>query len=588
MKKTLVTLIIAGALLTPAMTSFAQGTEDAPVLISAEETTQEFETATIEKATASDIEKYINDDTVIIGKDGKAVEAVNEGDKFIVDTYTNIAVILESDYNGSVDISMYSANGGDETATSFINSSKTLVLNVSDETAITDTEGNKLAKEDIEGKTLVVYYSATTRSLPPQTSPEKIVVVNDNNEASGTAEAATVFNGTVESFENGVLKTADNSYTVNKNTVIIGKDGKKTETVAKGDKVAVDTKNNVVAVLDAEYAGTIKVDVYSKSGEEDFGEFISSDKNLALNIGDETVITDLSGKTLSKNDIDGRKAVVYYSIATMSIPPQTNPEKIVVLDETAEAPVTENKSFTGIVESYENGVLKTADNSYTMYKNTVILNDKETIEKGDRVFVNAEKQVVAVTDADYAGNVFVGNFKKSDTFGMYVDANGELALNIGDETKITDLRGNDVSKDNLDNTLLAVYYTTATMSIPAQTNPEKIVVIDADQQPAAECSFTYGDKTYTVALTDNNGSSYVPVRAVAENLGFVVGWDGENVTVSVSEDEKVVAFKVQETALNDKGDVAYISSEDLTYVPVEFFSHMIPNTFDVELNVSFN
>ena len=373
---------------------------------------------------------------MIIGKDGKAVEAVNEGDKFIVDTYTNIAVILESDYNGSVDISMYSANGGDETSTSIINSSKTLVLNVSDETAITDTEGNKLAKEDIEGKTLVVYYSATTRSLPPQTSPEKIVVVNDNNEAGGTAEAATVFNGTVESFENGVLKTADNSY--------------------------------------------------------------------------------------------------------------------------------------------------------TMYKNTVILNDKETIEKGDRVFVNAEKQVVAVTDADYAGNVFVGNFKKSDTFGMYVDANGELALNIGDETKITDLRGNDVSKDNLDNTLLAVYYTTATMSIPAQTNPEKIVVIDADQQPAAECSFTYGDKTYTVALTDNNGSSYVPVRAVAENLGFVVGWDGENVTVSVSEDEKVVAFKVQETALNDKGDVAYISSEDLTYVPVEFFSHMIPNTFDVELNVSFN
>lgn len=587
MKKTLVTLLIAGALLTPAMTSFAEGTEETPVLISAEETTQEFETATIEKATASDIEKYINEDTVIIGKDGKAVDAVNEGDKFIVDTYANIAVVLESDYQGSVDISVYSANGGDETATSFINSSKTLVLNVSDETAITDTEGNKLAKEDIAGKTLVVYYSVTTRSLPPQTSPEKIVVVNDNNEAGGTEEAATVFNGTVESYENGVLKTADNSYTVNENTVIIGKDGKKTETVAKGDKVAVDTKNNVVAVLDADYIGTIKADVYNKSGEGDFGEFISSDKNLALNIGEQTVITDLSGNTLSKDDIDGRKAVVYYSIATMSIPPQTNPEKIIVLDE-AETPETENKSFTGIVESYENGVLKTADNSYTVYKNTVILNDKDTIEKGDKVFVNAEKQVIAVTDADYVGSVFVGDFKKSDTFGMYIDDTNELALNIDDNTPITDLRGHAVSKDDLDSTTLAIYYSIATASIPAQTTPEKIVVIDADKVPATECSFTYGDKTYTATVTDNNGSSYVPVREVAENLGFIVGWDGENVTVSVSEDEKVVAFKVQETALNDKGDVAYISSEDLTYVPVEFFSHMIPNTFGTELSVSFN
>lgn len=588
MKKTLVTLLIAGALLTPAMTSFAEGTEETPVLISAEETTQEFETATIEKATASDIEKYINEATVIIGKDGKAVDAVNEGDRFIVDTYANIAVILESDYQGSVDISVYSANGGDETATSFINSSKTLVLNVSDETEITDTEGNKLTKEELAGKTLVVYYSVTTRSLPPQTAPEKIVVVNDDNAAGGTAEAATVFNGTVVSYENGVLKTADNSYTVNENTVIIGKDGKKAETVANGDKVAVDTKNNVVAVLDAEYVGTIKADIYNKSGEGDFGEFISSDKNLALNIGEQTVITDLSGKTLSKDDIDGHKAVVYYSIATMSIPPQTNPEKIIVLDEAEETPATENKSFTGIVESYENGVLKTADNSYTVYKNTIILNDKDSIEKGDRVFVNAEKQVIAVTDADYAGNVFVGDFKKSDSFGMYIDANENLALNIDDSTPIADLRGHAVSKDELDSTTLAVYYSVATASIPAQTTPEKIVVLGADKRPAAECSFTYGDKTYTAAITDNNGSNYVPVREVAENLGFIVGWDGENVTVSVSEDEKVVAFKVQETALNDKGDVAYISSEDLTYVPVEFFSNMIPSAFGTELSVSFN
>ena len=36
MKRTIVTLLIAGAMITPAMTSFAQETVDTPVLISAE------------------------------------------------------------------------------------------------------------------------------------------------------------------------------------------------------------------------------------------------------------------------------------------------------------------------------------------------------------------------------------------------------------------------------------------------------------------------------------------------------------------------------------------------------------------------
>lgn len=588
MKKTIVTLLIAGAMLTPAMTSFAQETVDTPVLISAETEAPAYESTVVESAKAADIEKYINDETTIIGKDGKLADAVKEGDKFFVDTAKNTAVILDSSYAGSISVDVYSANGGDETGESLINSSKTLVLHVSDDTEITDLDGNKVDKSELAGKLIAVYYSVTTRSLPPQTTPEKIVVID---EAEAEAEAPANWSGVVESFENNIIKSADNSFAVNEDTVIIGKDGKAAESVAKGDNVAVDSKNNVVAVLDADYVGSIKADTFKKLENSEFDQFISSDEQLVINVSDETEITNLNGDKLTKSDIEGKKIVVYYSIMTMSLPPQAPVQKIVVLDETSnegsDADETAAGTYAGVVESYENSVIKTADKSFTVMKNTVILNDKETIEKGDKVFINAEKNVVAVTSGDYAGFVDIDSYKKSaeGEFGEYINSNKTLALNIGEETKITDLRGNEVSKDNLDNTVLAVYHTIATMSIPAQTNPEKIVVIDAELPAATEYSFAYGDKTFTASFTEKDGSNYVPVRAVAEALGFVVGWDGQNVTVSVSENEKTTAFKVNETKLNENGATAYISNEDLTYVPVEFFSEIIPADLGANLTV---
>lgn len=430
MKRTIVTLLIAGAMITPAMTSFAQETVDTPVLISAETEAPAYESTMVESAKAADIEKYINDETTIIGKDGKLADAVNEGDKFFVDTAKNTAVILDSGYEGSISADVYSANGGDETGESLINSSKTLVLHVSDDTEITDLDGNKVEKSELDGKLMAVYYSVTTRSLPPQTTPEKIVVIGD-----------------------------------------------------------------------------------------------------------------------AENELPS--------------------------------------NWSGVVESFEDNVIKSGDNSFTVMKDTVILNDKETIEKGDMVFINAEKNVVAVTDGDYVGSVDIDLYNKSaeGEFGEYINSEKTLTISIGEDTKITDLRGNEVSKDSLDNSVLAVYHTIDALSMPAQTNPEKIVVIDAELPAATEYSFVYGDKTFTAAFTEKDGSKYVPVRAIAEALGFVVDWDGENITVSVSEDDKTTAFKVYETKLNENGAAAYISNEDRTYVPVEFFSEIIPAELGSDITV---
>lgn len=583
MTKKIMTLMIAAAMLTPAITSLAAETAEV-MPISAEIETTESETVTIESATAADIEKYVNDETVIIGKDGKSVDKVNEGDKVYVDTYRNAAVILDDEYEGSISIDVFTANGGDETGTSYINMYPTLVLNISDDTVITDKDGNKLEKTDIEGKLAVVYYSVTTRSLPPQTTPEKVVVIGDTESEA----EIPVFKGEVTSVEGNIVKTADNSITIEDYTTIIGLDGKAADSVKAGDTIIADKENAVIAIVESDYAGTINVGVFTASSEDEFGDYMSVDKDLALIIGDDTVIADINGNPVEKDQLASKKLVVYSTIMTMSIPAQTPVERVVVLNSPAPRSDVQENEFFGVVTSFENGVISTEENSFTTGMDTVILSDDGTVKVGDKVFVNREMNIVAVADADYVGSVKIDTFRNSteDEFGEFMSNDGSLALNIADTTEIVDREGNKLTKDDINGSIAAVYYNIAALSYPAQTAPEKIVIVDKAAADLMNYTFTYGEKTYTVKATDVEGSSYVPVRATAEALGFVVGWDGENVTVSVSEGEKTTSFKVNVTELNDKGDKAFISNEDLTYVPVEFFMNIVPEDLAIDIEVS--
>lgn len=583
MTKKIMTLMIAAAMLTPAITSLAAETAEV-MPISAEIETTESETVTIESATAADIEKYVNDETVIIGKDGKSVDKVNEGDKVYVDTYRNAAVILDDEYEGSISIDVFTANGGDETGTSYINMYPTLVLNISDDTVITDKDGNKLEKTDIEGKLAVVYYSVTTRSLPPQTTPEKVVVIGD----TASEAEIPVFKGEVTSVEGNIVKTADNSITIEDYTTIIGLDGKAADSVKAGDTIIADKENAVIAIVESDYAGTINVGVFTTSSEDEFGDYMSVDKDLALIMGDDTVIADINGNPVEKDQLASKKLVVYSTIMTMSIPAQTPVERVVVLNSPAPRSDVQENEFFGVVTSFENGVISTEEDSFTTGMDTVILSDDGTVKVGDKVFVNREMNIVAVADADYVGSVKIDTFRNSteDEFGEFMSNDGSLALNIADTTEIVDREGNKLTKDDINGSIAAVYYSIAALSYPAQTAPEKIVIVDKAAADLMNYTFTYGEKTYTVKATDVEGSSYVPVRATAEALGFVVGWDGENVTVSVSEGEKTTSFKVNITELNDKGDKAFISNEDLTYVPVEFFMNIVPEDLAIDIEVS--
>ncbi|MFA5576574.1 MAG: copper amine oxidase N-terminal domain-containing protein [Tissierellaceae bacterium] len=53
-----------------------------------------------------------------------------------------------------------------------------LRLNISEKTVIVDTKGNELDKEEIKGRDLLVFYTIVQLSYPGQTSPDKIIVLD--------------------------------------------------------------------------------------------------------------------------------------------------------------------------------------------------------------------------------------------------------------------------------------------------------------------------------------------------------------------------------------------------------------------------
>lgn len=55
-----------------------------------------------------------------------------------------------------------------------------LKLNLNDQVELVDLKGNKIEKEDLANKDLVVFYTVSTRSIPAQTTPQKVVAIKNH------------------------------------------------------------------------------------------------------------------------------------------------------------------------------------------------------------------------------------------------------------------------------------------------------------------------------------------------------------------------------------------------------------------------
>lgn len=147
----------------------------------------------------------INENTIVLGYangDVKSVKDIKKGDKITVysNGYSPAPLIMPPQYSADVifvednlaldslrmaDVDTYLADGE-----MLVNAANTLALNIDETTEIVDREGKKVEADKLANNDLAVIYSISTRSIPAQTTPHKIVVLGENEIALKQIEAA--------------------------------------------------------------------------------------------------------------------------------------------------------------------------------------------------------------------------------------------------------------------------------------------------------------------------------------------------------------------------------------------------------------
>ncbi|WP_096200731.1 copper amine oxidase N-terminal domain-containing protein [Bacillus sp. FJAT-45350] len=170
---------------------------------------------------------------------------------------------------------------------------------------------------------------------------------------------------------------------------------------------------------------------------------------------------------------------------------------------------------------------------------------------------------IIVINENKMGTVKVSKFDKN-----LVSLDNKLQLHLSDETVLIDQQGKEITEDELYYKELLVFYTISTKSIPAQTTPSKIIALDqTNEQLLAEVQQIIEEDSYL-----KEGTRMIPIRQVAEHLGYEVTWDKgvlvskENLSYTISIGKKAFGFNRSLRHFDVAPEI--ISSK--TYVPEEF------------------
>ncbi len=277
MNKKIITLCLAAALSVAPMAAFAETTGDVdnvpmtPITAPNEDEQGEVafvsHSATVKNVTKEDDGTYfvecedenkepmhvriVSEHKAIFDNAGKTVKAeeIKEGDEIIVYDNANkpmmliypplympdVLIVNDKEIHSTATVDKFVVNGGDES--SLINTSGTLVLNIgTDEdskTEVVDLDGNKISRTELDGRDLCVFYSIATFSLPPQTPPEKIVVLPEREQADGVDNVED--NDDTNKVAELAALPEPEPIKVTKNLVVNGKEINTGSVVAMGD-----------------------------------------------------------------------------------------------------------------------------------------------------------------------------------------------------------------------------------------------------------------------------------------------------------------------------------------------------------------
>ncbi|WP_110930438.1 copper amine oxidase N-terminal domain-containing protein [Paenibacillus bouchesdurhonensis] len=346
---------------------------------------------------------------------------------------------------------------------------------------------------------------------------------------------------------------------------------------------------NAVMMAAVKEERTVVVDRFSS-------DLVNASNTLKLILSEDTNIIAADG-TAYEGEIADRLLAVTYTVSTRSIPAQTNPVQIIVLDkEQAVEEKTEAKAAFGEVRGTIKSINPKGKNNELQFvevqladESTVYLNVSEQtfvdekLEVGAEItaFYNAEGPMLAIYPPQYNAaaialvkeerNILVDRFDNT-----LKNAANDLVLKIGEDSKVLTTEGK-AYEGSLKNQKLFVEYGITTRSLPAQTTPIRIVVLEEEAAPIEKKTFNVDGKAIAApaAFLNEDGVVMVPIREIVEALGYEIGWDdetsgitvGKAISLQVGKDAYVFA-KMAPVELG----TAPVIVDGNTFVPLHFFT----------------
>lgn len=285
------------------------------------------------------------------------------------------------------------------------------------------------------------------------------------------------------------------------------------------------------------------------------------------------------------------------SVLTSNSAEQVNVKAGVIQDDSLKEEKISYMSFEGYVKEIK------SNNGYT----SVIMTDGKSDEvigqfnlKGDMLVVNQDTATIQALDKIEKGQKIRGFYRKDmpmiliyppvinpefimisseDTKNFvkhsYFDESltsidNNLKLNISDSSVLIDKHGKSVDIEKLKNKDLVVVYDVSTKSIPAQTNPKQVIMLekDADEMPVKDEALEKIINSGYMA----NGVNMIPLKQVADHFGYETAWDNSTKTATLRKENSsfTVTIGQQMYGYNkslQKFEVSPEIKDARTYVP---------------------
>ncbi|WP_375200474.1 stalk domain-containing protein [Lysinibacillus sp. RS11] len=265
--------------------------------------------------------------------------------------------------------------------------------------------------------------------------------------------------------------------------------------------------------------------------------------------------------------------------------PQVEPVFIKVAGTVDNVENSKNATYYTVKEGEDTNVLVVNDDT-RVFDNT----GKEVkLQKGDKVtaYTYANKPMLAIYPPQYNPEVIIVETKEMGTVEVdlfnkeLVNTDNTLKLNVGEETELLSLSGKEVKAEDLAEQHLLVFYTIATMSIPAQTPPSKVVVLDtiAEESGEVDPSESAIQEIINNDFYEVEGTKMVPLRSIAEELGYKVESTGKGAIISKDAVSYTITRGQKEYGYNKAIRHFKVAPALLeptkTYVPVEFVEELM-------------